>query len=626
MPRNRLRRTEKAKWTAEDLQKAVNAVNDGQSVKSVSKMCNIPRTTLRDRLKDNRPKLEKPALGRKPLFSEEQEKEIRDHLLLLSNMFYGFSFVELRRLAFALAEANGIAHNFNRTTKLAGPDWVYGFLNRNPEVSLRKPEATSLNRISAFNESEVQLFFTNLESVMVKFAFPASRIYNIDETGISTVHKPGKIFGPKGQKQVGAATSWERGKNVTVVCAMSAAGNFIPPMFVYPRQRMTPLLQKGGPRDAIYCCSKNGWSNEELFLEWLKHFSKHTKPTSEDPILLILDNHSSHKNYDVYNFCRENGIHIVSLPPHTSHRLQPLDVSFYGPLKTAFNRECGLFLKAHSNTQTKITQYDLAEIFNRAYIRTATLEKGVSGFQSAGIYPLNPNKFNRDDFLEPQEIEVPVVIDEDIVDGLHHAADVQPSTTSDAKKREMPSQSAVPHPPSAPKAKQDTIQSISNSSTATGNTLKVTVQDLSPVPSHSKSTHQGKRYSKKQHSEILTSTPMKAVFEEAKKKKESKRPPVQGKRPARTTRKSKKTCRRNITFESSDENDEDERNLCDDDDNDDIDPIGIGDDVNVCIICDEYGKNNELWYRCTQCSKWAHAECSGQNSPENYVCDFCLCN
>lgn len=39
----------------------------------------------------------------------------------------------------------------------------------------------------------------------------------------------------------------------------------------------------------------------------------------------------------------------------------------------------------------------------------------------------------------------------------------------------------------------------------------------------------------------------------------------------------------------------------------------------------QIGINNELWYRCTMCSKWAHFECSGYESPENYICEFCTC-
>jgi len=45
-------------------------------------------------------------------------------------------------------------------------------------------------------------------------------------------------LGPKGQKQVWSTISWERGKNVTVVCCMNAADSLIPPMFIYPRDEL----------------------------------------------------------------------------------------------------------------------------------------------------------------------------------------------------------------------------------------------------------------------------------------------------------------------------------------------------------------------------------------------------
>lgn len=47
---------------------------------------------------------------------------------------------------------------------------------------------------------------------------------------------------------------------------MSASGSYIPSMFIYPRQRMSAQLSKDGPDEAIYHCSKNGWTNENLFV------------------------------------------------------------------------------------------------------------------------------------------------------------------------------------------------------------------------------------------------------------------------------------------------------------------------------------------------------------------------
>lgn len=250
---------------------------------------------------------------------------------------------------------------------------------------------------------------------MNNYKFKPSKIYNFDETGISTVQKPRKILGPKGTKQVGAATSWERGKNITVCCAINASGEYIPPMFIYPRKRMSELLTRGGPPNAIYHCSSNGWINEDLFVTWLQHFISYAKPTRENPILLIIDNHKSHTTLAAYNLCKENGIIVVTLPPHTSHRLQPLDITFYSSLKAAFNKECDNFLRMHPHE--KITPYDIAAIFRNAYVKVANIEKGVSGFATAGIYPLDPEKF-KEDFAVRSDVEqgLPILEDTDAVD------------------------------------------------------------------------------------------------------------------------------------------------------------------------------------------------------------------
>ncbi|KAJ8893767.1 hypothetical protein PR048_006367 [Dryococelus australis] len=63
-------------------------------------------------------------------------------------------------------------------------------------------------------------------------------------------------------------------------------------------------------------------------------------PSKECPVLLIVDDHSSHISLAAVNFCRENGIVLVSLPLHCSYKLQPLDIGFFGPLKMFYNTAC----------------------------------------------------------------------------------------------------------------------------------------------------------------------------------------------------------------------------------------------------------------------------------------------
>lgn len=278
-------------------------------------------------------------------------------------MFYRQTPFQVRCSAFDFAERHKISNNFNEEKKCAGVDWFYGFQARNPSISMRKPETTSLNRVTAFNPEAVKVFFDNLRIVMDKYNFSPFQIWNMDETGITTVQQLQTVIAAKGQKRLDAMTSGERGRTVTVVCAVSAAGSFLPSMFIFPRQRMAASLSTDGPVRAIYHCSKNGWTITELFLVWLKHFMKNCKCTKEKPVLLVLDNHASHICLEAYEFCRDHGIVMVSLPPHTSHRLQPLDVTFFDSLKAAFRKECDNMMK--TEPLHKITEYDFASLFKK---------------------------------------------------------------------------------------------------------------------------------------------------------------------------------------------------------------------------------------------------------------------
>lgn len=267
----------KCTWSPRKMKIAVKAVQGGAKLRQTAALYNIPVMTLSDYVKQTGTArtVTFKKMGRRPVFTAQQETEIKEHILLLCRKFYGLTPDSLKTAVFEYAEQNKIKNPFNKASKQAAfPacfNWFYGFLRRNPEISIRRPEATSINRILAFNAQEVKLYFDNLTLTMNKHKFPPHRIFNVDETGINSVHKPNKILAPKGEKQVGAATSWERGKNITI-CCVSATGQYIPPMIIYPRQRMQAHLQRGGPNGAIYRSSKSGWMNEELFQDWMVHF------------------------------------------------------------------------------------------------------------------------------------------------------------------------------------------------------------------------------------------------------------------------------------------------------------------------------------------------------------------
>lgn len=154
---------------------------------------------------------------------------------------------------------------------------------------------------------------------------------------------------------------------------------------------MKAELMDHAPSGAVGFAQEKGWMNGEVFLKWMQHFIKHAKPSKDTKALLLLDGHSSHKNLDVLTYAKENGIIIFCFPPHCTHKLQPLDVSFFGPLNTFYNQELNIWLRNHPGRT--VTHFQVAEIFQQAYLRAAKVSHGQSGFAACGIFPLNENIF-----------------------------------------------------------------------------------------------------------------------------------------------------------------------------------------------------------------------------------------
>ena len=72
--------------------------------------------------------------------------------------------------------------------------------------------------------------------------------------------------------------------------------------------------------------TENGWIDATSFMAYLQHFVKFIQPSKSYPVLIRMDGHKTHtKNLDLINFARDSGLILLCLPPHTSHKLQPLD-------------------------------------------------------------------------------------------------------------------------------------------------------------------------------------------------------------------------------------------------------------------------------------------------------------
>jgi hypothetical protein len=100
--------------------------------------------------------------------------------------------------------------------------------------------------------------------------------------------------------------------------------------------------------------------------------------------MLVLDGHESHQSAEFETFCKTNNIVTISLPAHSSHLTQPLDVGCFSALKKAYGRQIEHFIKLHINHITKV-EFFLA--FKAAHYAAITKSNVKGGFRGVGLTP-----------------------------------------------------------------------------------------------------------------------------------------------------------------------------------------------------------------------------------------------
>ena len=511
------------------LENAMIEYQRGASIRSAAKKFRVDRMTLKRFItkKQNNPSDNIGYANCKTsnmIFSPSMEADFADHIKNLGRRYHGLSKDKCRKLAYEFAVKNDIKISQKwLDEEKASQDFWLGFRHRN-NLTIRAPEATSLARASAFNAHTVGAFFDNLGGVLDRNHFEAKDIFNVDETGCTTVQKPKNVVSEKGVKQVGAISSAERGELVTVINTISASGTVLPPMFVFPRVKYKEHFLRGAPHGSVGAATRTGWINEEIFLKYLLHFIKETRCSNEKPVLLIMDNHEAHISIKTIDLAKENGITILTIPPHTSHRLQPLDRAVYGPYKKAYYQAIDAWLR--SNPGKTLTIYDVPELVREAQVTSCVPRNVLSGFQSCGIYPFNRNIFSESDFLPAAvtDRDFPRVTNHVIEAQTGSAAAVNFATVALQTHNHDTNENAV-----FPEQEDHTMLSESNAESPEHNaslakSSYVSPQELMPLPKAGprKTTNRGR---KRGSTRIITDTPVRneiAVATAIKNKRKSK--------------------------------------------------------------------------------------------------------
>ena len=146
---------------------------------------------------------------------------------------------------------------------------------------------------------------------------------------------------------------------------------------------------------------------------YLKHIVNQISCNNGNRALLILDNHENHVSMASIQLAKQNVLILLTIPPHTFHRLQPLDRSVFGPLKSNYNQAMNEWMQ--SNSGKIVTIYNIPALINKAYLAAFTPSNIQAGFKSTGIHP-----FCRDIFVEsafaPSELTNRSYLNQEIIE------------------------------------------------------------------------------------------------------------------------------------------------------------------------------------------------------------------
>jgi hypothetical protein len=367
-----------------DIRLTILSLNKHQikNVRAAARAFDVPRTTLRDR-RAGRPARRDCQPNSKKL-TQLEEQVIISYILDLDRRGFAPTYAAVRDMADKLLAARGAGQ--------VGVHWPRNFVKRTDSLTTRFNRAYDRQRALCEDPALIRSWFELVEETKAKYGICDDDVYNFDEAGFMM----GKITTQlvvTGSERRGRPKAIQLGNRewVTAIAAINAAGWSVPPFLIFAGQyHLSAWYEEAEiPRDWVIAVSDNGWTNNELGVEWLKHFNAHTKTRVVGARrLLVLDGHESHHSLEFQELCKENNIYTLCMPPHSSHLLQPLDVGCFSPLKRAYSREVESLIRHHIN---HITKLEFLPAFKTAYDRSFTSANICSAFRGAGLVPLQPD-------------------------------------------------------------------------------------------------------------------------------------------------------------------------------------------------------------------------------------------
>jgi len=183
--------------------------------------------------------------------------------------------------------------------------------------------------------------------------------------------------------------------HVTAMIVSNASGGLGKLYLLYPdsvaKQVPTSCLSEEDQKNVLISQKENAFMDKLLFADWLLFFCQYLGELQNGPHLLIVDGHISRLNSSTLATAAAHNLHIICLPSHLTHLLQPNDAH----LNSTFKREFKKMIREKTQGSISLT-YALLTLYIVETLKLPCIKKSiVTSFRITGVWPVDVHRVQK---------------------------------------------------------------------------------------------------------------------------------------------------------------------------------------------------------------------------------------
>jgi len=391
-----------AKYPKPSLKRLKNAAEKAKTsgnIRKAAREANIQTSTLSYFIKRQKDLTPNSKRGPPQVLTKAEENELKVWIVESLNAAKPKSQIEIQQKAAEIRNRRSEDDTPIFQTGSPNSFWIKSFMTRH-NLSLKSVEPIQINALQV-KRSDLNRFFKDTEESLndKNILNSPSNVYNFASNKILfEIEYP--VIAPRGSKNIYDVRKSVSKGFATLGLLVSACGNILPPQIIFKTnvENKDQLKQHCIEKGFFFTTTINGFQNKVSFNKYIKFVAE----KMEKPSVLFIDNDCSHSDLSLVRWCEKKNIFLKYLPAHTTHILQPLDVTVFRSLTSSYRQEYENWKL--SNNNLPINESIFVDILKTAHedIPIQIIEKG---FEKSGLYPFLVSK-NLDRFIDDDDVAI----------------------------------------------------------------------------------------------------------------------------------------------------------------------------------------------------------------------------